>query len=438
MEQDSQDAAWPGRPSGPQLTEADPAFRDDPHSLLDWMREHAPVYRDDEYGFYFLTRYEDCRRVLTDRTLWRDPDKAEAAAVYIHASKGRSRADDHMEGRDNSILLMDEPEHSRIRHVVALALNSRILSATGVIEQIVQDKLAALERRHAFDLVEDYAAPIPIEVIAGLMGLELRDVPQFRAWSEAILKIFHPARTRRETFEMISARRGFLQIVGALLEARKLAPRDDLISDLAQLQASGAAISDAEIRFTCLSLMVAGNMTTSDLIGNSLYLLLTHPDQMALLKANYGLMPALIEEVLRFEPPGTGTARIASRDLDLRGCPVARSQAMVVCIRAANRDPAAYANPHVFDITRPHVPHLTFGGGDHYCIGAALARLEAQVAIRSMLERFPQLAIAAPAHAPVWRTQPYVHGLVALELLTEDGSAEPARPALGPLGRATI
>jgi cytochrome P450 len=202
-----------------------------------------------------------------------------------------------------------------------------------------------------------------------------------------------------------------------LIEARRAAPQDDLISDMVLLQKEGAPLSDTELRINLQALLVGGNLTTTDLIGNAVRLLLAHPDQLAALRAEPSLINACVEETLRYEPPVDITGRIASRDLEVGGCPVKQTQVFTVFLRAANRDPDAFAAPDVFDIRRKNKPHVAFGGGAHICIGAPLARLEAQVALPRLFARFPNLRLADPAAEPQWRTLPFFRGLERLELV---------------------
>jgi hypothetical protein len=182
-------------------------------------------------------------------------------------------------------------------------------------------------------------------------------------------------------------------------------------------QANGAPLTDAEIRENCAGLLAAGNLATTDLIGNSLWLLHTHPDEKKKLLEDPGLIANAIEEILRYEPPAEGTARIAPRDMEIRGCPIKRSQVIVSSFRGANRDPEAFADPNRFDISRKHLPHVSFGGGSHICIGAPLARMEAQVAISAFLRRFPVAVLEDPT--PAWRTHSIVRGLSRIAMRIE-------------------
>ncbi|HSZ51346.1 MAG TPA: cytochrome P450, partial [Caulobacteraceae bacterium] len=175
-------------------------------------------------------------------------------------------------------------------------------------------------------------------------------------------------------------------------------------------------VNDVELRINLSALLIGGNLTTTDLIGNAVRLLLKNPSELAKLKADPALINAVVEEALRYEPPVDATGRVAPRGMELSGCSVKQKEFLTLFIRAANRDPETFENPDAFDVTRAKKPHVAFGGGAHICIGAPLARLEAQVALLRLFERFPSLRFADPDAAPVWRTLPFFRGLERLEL----------------------
>jgi cytochrome P450 len=204
--------------------------------------------------------------------------------------------------------------------------------------------------------------------------------------------------------------------MGELMKRRRAESEDDLVSDMMQLQADGAPLGDGEISNNLQGLLIGGNLTTTDLIGNAIWLFLTHPEELAKLKADPALINNAVEEVLRYESPVDITGRIAPRDMEVGGCPVKQRQSMFASLRGANRDPEAFPDPHRFDITRKDAPHVAFGGGLHLCIGAPLARLEAQVAIQSFFDAFPNARLAEPAAKPRWRAMPFFRGLKELRV----------------------
>lgn len=401
-----------------ELTPLNPAFRDDPHVLLDQLREAHPVMRDETAGVFFLTRYGDVRGVLTDLTLWRDPAKAEAAAVL-----SRRFAEQTVEGlestdRRGSILLMDDPDHARIRPPLAQALYRRVAKFKPEVERIVAEALDAVGGAKRFDLMTDFAVPIPIDVIAAILGVDHARLGEFRDWSEGIIQSLNPLRTPPQTAHMVASINAIGPYMRGMLADRRAQPRDDLVTDLVQAQAAGADLDDGDLIANLIALLVGGNLTTTDLIGNGVRLFLTHPEELAKLRADSSLIGAAVEEVLRYEPPVDITGRIASREMAVGGCPMHAHQSMLLSLRGANRDPAVFEDPHRFDITRKKSPHVAFGGGAHICIGAPLARLEAQVALTRLFERFPNLRLADPGATPRWRNLPFFRGLEGLEVLT--------------------
>ncbi len=396
------------------LTPLNPLFREDPYPLLDALRDHHPVMRDEAAGVFLLTRHEDVRGVLTDLTLWRHPEKAEEAAVLTR------RILEAPEGADPqgnpSILLLDDPDHARVRNPLAQALYRRAARFRPEVERIVDEALDAVAGRPGFDLMAEFALPIPIDVIAAILGVEHSRLAQFRDWSEGVIQGLNPLRTPEQTAHMLKAGPALREHMAGMLAARRAQPRDDLVTDMVQLQAAGAELTDDELITNLTALLVAGNLTTTDLIGNAVRLFLTHPAELAKLRADPGLVAAAVEETLRYEPPVDITGRIASRELEIGGCPIHKTQSMVLSLRGANRDPAAFEDPNRFDITRKKSPHVAFGGGAHICIGAPLARLEAQVALARLFARFPDLRLAEPDARPVWRTLPFFRGLERLEV----------------------
>jgi len=399
-----------------QLTPLNPAFREDPYAMLKALRTHHPVMRDEMAGVFFLTRHEDVRGMLTDLTLWRDPAKAEPAAVLTRRILEEAEVRDDGE-RAGSILLMDDPDHARIRGPLAQALYKRVARCRDLVEDVVSDALAPLAGVQAFDIMEGVALPIPIDVIARILGVDRTRLKEFRDWSEGLIQGLNPLRTPDQTEHLIRANDALVAFMTAMLAARRATPEDDLVTDMVQLQAAGAELSDGDLLANLIALLVAGNLTTTDLIGNGVRLLLLNPGELAKLRADPSLISSAVEEILRYEPPVDVTGRVASRDLDVGGCPIHATQSMLLSLRGANRDPEMFEDPDRFDISRTRNRHVAFGGGAHICIGAPLARLEAQVALARLFERFPTLRLADPDAPPVWRTLPFFRGLERLDVL---------------------
>ena len=306
--------------------------------------------------------------------------------------------------------------HARIRQPLAQALYARVAKFRPEVERIVGEALDRIDASGPFDLMAGFCVPIPIDVIASILGVDPDRLGEFRAWSEGVIQTFNPFRTEEQTAVMETCSEALNAYFTALIEQRRTDPRDDLISDMVRLQTGGAELSDAELRINLSALLIGGNLTTTDLIGNAVRLLLLHPAELAKLKADPHLINAVVEETLRYEPPVDITGRVASRDMEVGGCPVKQKQSLTMFLRAANRDPEAFEDPDRFDVSRAKKPHVAFGGGAHICIGAPLARLEAQVALLRLFERFPNLKLANPDETPTWRQLPFFRGLEKLEL----------------------
>ncbi|HEX4740626.1 MAG TPA: cytochrome P450 [Caulobacteraceae bacterium] len=397
-----------------QLTPMNPPYREDPYAVLAELRARCPALKDEAYGSVILTRYDDVRSIVSDLTMWRDELKRDES-VLARLLAG-AKLPEGPRSETTSILTLDDPDHARIRQPLAQALYARVARFRPEVERIVSETLDAIDASGPFDLMTSYCVPIPIDVIASILGVDSSRLVEFRAWSEGVIQSLNPFRNEEQTKAMDTARKALDDYFTRLIGERKADPRDDLISDMTRLQADGLAISDTELRINLQALLVGGNLTTTDLIGNAVRLLLKNPAELAKLKADPALINAVVEEALRYEPPVDATGRVASRDMEVSGCPVNQKEAFSLFLRAANRDPEVFENPDAFDVTRAKKPHVAFGGGAHICIGAPLARLEAQVALLRLFERFPNLRLADPDAAPVWRTLPFFRGLERLEL----------------------
>ena len=399
-----------------QLTPLDETYRADPHGVLDDLRARCPVHRDAMSGNVFLTRYEDVRGLVSDRTLWRDPLMGEATSPMAQRfaeriPEGAARAE------TTSILMLDDPDHKRIREPLTKAFYARVAKAKPQVERVVDAALDAIDASAPFDLMSQFCVPVPIDAIASILGVDPERLPEFREWSEGVILSLNPFRTDEQTAVMETASEALRTYFAKTIAERRAAPRDDLISDMTQLQSEGADLSDVELQINLSALLVGGNLTTTDLIGNAVRNLLLNPAELAKLKADPGLIAAVVEETLRYEGPVDATGRIASRDMEIGGCPVHTKQAITFQLRAANHDPEVFDEPHRFDVSKKRKPHVAFGGGAHICIGAPLARMEAQVALLKLFERFPKLRFADPSAAPEWRRLPFFRGLERLELV---------------------
>lgn len=401
-----------------QLTPLNPAFRDDPHAIYRRLREQHPVYRDEMAGSNVITRYRLARETLNDRSMLRGPDKVDPPGPFTRSLVENFVEDpDTGEVRSYSILLMDEPHHSRVRTPIARALYARAAKCKPLVDGIIDEKLDSVEPRRGFDVLGDFSIPLPIDVIGAILGVDIERRSEFREWSEGVIQVLNPFRTPEQSEYLERAGEAIRLYFETQIADRRVRPRDDLISDVVHLQAAGAQLKDEEIISNLIGLLVGGNLTTSDLIGNGVYALLTHPAELAKLKSDPGIVSQVVEEVLRYDGPVDITARVTPRDMEIGGCPMKARESVISLLRAANHDPDVFENPDAFDVTRKAAPHVAFGGGSHICIGAPLARIEAQAALVKLFARYPDLRLARPDEKPEKRTLPFFNGLQRLDVL---------------------
>ncbi len=389
-----------------ELSAFNPVARDNPHPLMAALQAGCPVMRDEVAKVWVLSRYKDIRDTVNDRTFVRHPLHADPDSIT-------ARLIEEGNERRTSILFLDDPDHARIRQPLAKAFYARINKMRPEIEAMIDEVIDAAPASGAFDLMEKIAVPVPVLVIARILGVDESRLADFRQWSEDVILGLNPVRTPEENARMMSGGEALDAYFGELMTARRAAPQDDLVTDMVQLQARGEAnIEDDEVRLNLQALLVGGNLTTTDLIGNGIWLLLTHPDQAAALRADASLAAQAVEEVLRYEAPVQVTSRIVEQDRTVAGCPMQKSQPVFMSLAAANRDPEVFEAPQDFDITRKRASHIAFGGGPHICIGAPLARIEARHVYLKLLEKYPNLRLAPQAMN--WRTLPFFRGLETL------------------------
>ncbi len=389
-----------------ELSAFNPVARDNPHPLLQSLQAHCPVMRDETAKVWVLSRHKDIRDTVSDRSFVRHPLNADPESITARlVEEGRERR--------TSILFLDDPDHARIRQPLAKAFYARINRMRPEIEAMVDKVIDAAPATGAFDLMEQIAVPVPVLVIARILGVDEERLADFRQWSEDVILGLNPVRTPEENARMLSGGAALDAYFAELMAARRKTPQDDLVTDMVQLQASGEAnVADDEVCLNLQALLVGGNLTTTDLIGNGIWLLLTHPEQAAALRADPGLAAQAVEEVLRYEAPVQVTSRIVEADRTVAGCPMKKSQPIFMSLAAGNRDPEVFEAPQEFDITKKRASHIAFGGGPHICIGAPLARIEARHAFLKLLARYPTLRL--PDQDLTWRTLPFFRGLEKL------------------------
>ena len=377
-------------PKGIQLTPFDPNFRDHPYEVLKSLRERAPVLHDDLFNRWYLTRFDDVRQILRDKDMSSDPRKANPESYIAKITALTPTAQSGSTGV--SMLFMDDPDHRRVRGLVNKAFTLKAVEAlrprvreiaTGLLEQIKDGE---------FDLMTSFAGVLPVIVIAEMLGIDPADRDSFRRWSEvSVAAFFNPFRTPQQGEAAMKAQQELNAYFQRMIGLRRATPSTDLISAMVHAEEAGDHMTDEEIVTQCNLLLIAGNVTTTDLIGNGVKALLDHPEQLAKLRARPELINNAVEEMLRYDSPVTNTGRNVQREVSMRGCPMHVGDSITTSLAAANHDPEVNPDPQRFDIERANVQHQSFGGGKHTCLGAPLARVEAQEGIAALLKRFPDL-----------------------------------------------
>ena len=392
-----------------ELNFLDPDFLADPYPAYHRLRAEDPVHRH-PLGFYVLTRYDDVAAFL------RDPRFGKSGYQALFESRFGGGQDGT--GLAISMLFRDPPDHTRLRSLVSKAFTPRVVETLrGRIQAIVDRLLERVAGAPRMDVIEGLAYPLPVTVISELLGVPAGDSETVKEWSRDVARALD-AIALPVGPEVIERGRlatdGMADYFRGLSEERRRHPGPDLLSGLVEAEEAGDRLSERELLATCILLYVAGHETTVNLIGNGLLALLRHPEERRRLQDDPGLLPAAIEELLRYDGPVQRTGRMAVSDMEIGGVPIPKGSLVLGLLGAANRDPAHFAEPDRLDLGRPEPRHLAFGAGIHYCLGAPLARLEAQVAIGTVLRRFPALTLAA--ERPVWRPSSTLRGLEALSI----------------------
>ena len=381
--------ADPSLAEGFDLRRLDAAFYADPFPVYRALREHQPV-KPMADGSLFLTRWADLDRVYRDTRAFSSDKHEEFRPKY-----GASPLYEH---HTTSLVFNDPPLHTRVRRLIAGALMPRAIAAMEPgLHALVGQLLDAMAARGEADLIEDFAAAIPIEVIGNLLGVPVEERGPLRGWSLAILGALEPVVTPEAAERGNAAVSDFLDYLRGLVARRRARPGDaatDVLTRLIEGEADGERLTEAELLHNCIFLLNAGHETTTNLIGNGLELLMRFPDQRARLLAEPGLIGTAIEEFLRYESSNQLGNRRAVVETEIGGVAVPAGTLLTLCIGAANRDPARFEDPDRLDVGRQPNRHLAFAGGPHMCAGMTLARLEGRIAIGAFLRRFPDYAAA--------------------------------------------
>src|SRR5256712_9032405 len=364
-----------------------PEMLADPYPAYRALRERGRIQRT-AAGHWLVLGYDEVSQLLTDQRF----GQAAGGVGRIRLSRTTREGPPRLLGRVDAMLSVATREHRRLRRLVSKAFTPRsVQKMRPLIQQIVNELLEGLAERADFDLVWDLAWPLPVIVIAEMLGIPREDRERFKRWSDAMV-----ATLGGDYSSLDEARRSneeLVDYVSRVIADRRKQPRDDLISRLVAAEESGQRMSDDEMLGTVALLLVAGNETTTHLISSGMLVLLRNPAQMARLREDPSLFPSAIDEMLRYTGPVHTTRRTAREDVSLGDARIRRGDVVVGILAAANRDPNKYEDPDRFDVARNPTDHVAFGDGIHFCLGAALARLEGQIAIGTLLRRVPNLQL---------------------------------------------
>lgn len=393
-----------------------PGFKARAHDTYAQLRERQPVCRVTAGPFgtaVLVTRYADVAAMLKDPRLAKDP-----ANALTPAQMTRQRRPPRMFAPlMRNMLSLDDPDHARLRRLVQAGFTPRrVEQLEAKVETASRELLDGLDGRASFDLVAGYALPLPVAVISDLLGVPKADQARFARWSHALI------RAGTTPFSMLLQLPGmlaFLKYLKQLIAAKRSEPADDLVTALVRAEDEGGRLSGDELMAMVAILLSAGHETTTNLIGNGTLALMQHPAERERLQADPGLTEAAVEELLRFASPiETSTTRWAREDMEIAGQRVERGELVLGAIASANRDDAQFNDAGRLDLGRSRIRHLTFGEGGHYCVGAALARMEGRVAFRDLLARWPRLWLTAPTENLRWKRGLVLRGLERLPMAT--------------------
>ncbi|MGJ7907984.1 cytochrome P450 family protein [Actinopolyspora sp. H202] len=384
-------------------------FEQDPHGLYDALRVEAPVREIIAPGgtkVWLVTKYDDARAALADNRLSKNIEVGQKVIERNTSGEGEGLV--YASELAVHMLNTDPPDHTRLRQQV-----NRVFTTPAVeklrprIEEITADLLDSMAGQDEADLMSALAYPIPMAVICELLGVPTSDRERFRGWVPSQLAGGDPEQMAADTVKL-------LEYLEGLVESKRSEPADDLLTDLVRSTDDGK-LNTQELVSMAFLLLVAGHETTAHLIGNGMYALLSHPDQFAVLRADRSLLPGAIEEVLRYESPvNTSSLRFTTEPIELGGVVIPEGELVVVALTSANRDDSKFPDGGTLDICRGAGGNLSFGHGIHYCVGAPLARLEAQIAFGQLIDRFPEMRLAADPADLRWQPGTALRGLKTL------------------------
>jgi cytochrome P450 len=367
-----------------------PGFIENPYPALAELRKQGKPVWHESTNLFLAATYSDANAVLRNRSLGRifkakEPDEAWDTFNWLHS---------------DSLLDSEPPKHTRLRSLLVKAFNkNKIESLRPDVERLTQDLLTKIDQKlqttGTFDVIGDFAEPLPVKVIAALLGFPDEDEHLLRPWSQAIVKMYEVNPSAQTQLEAQQASHEFAEYVRGLMEERKRNPGTDLISDLAAVEEDGQKLNAQELIATCVLLLNAGHEASVNGFGNGFVALMQRDDQLAKLRANpYGLAATAVDEFIRFDAPLHLFERTATADVEIGGVLIREGQKIASLLGSANRDETVFENPTEMDITRDPNPQIGFGAGIHFCIGAPLARMEMTTSLPALIEKYPTMKLA--------------------------------------------
>ncbi|MBZ5712037.1 cytochrome P450 [Nannocystis pusilla] len=366
-----------------------PAMFADPYPIYARLREQTPVLHVPQIGVWLVTRYDDVQHILKSPELF---SSERTAAIDRLRDPRLSEGMELLASR--SLVSIDPPDHTRLRRLVNVAFTPRAIARLERrVRDLARELVDDIVRKDSFDLMEDLAVPLPVIVISELLGVDPARRTEFKRWSDDLLlgSRLDGHLDDAEIERIVASRREFIAFFRAMIEHRRREPGDDLLSDLVRAEAERDALSPEEVLTMAILLMIAGNETTTNLIGNGTIALLEHPDVLPRLRADPTRIPGFVEEVLRWRSPVVMLVRTTRRDVAVGGVDIPQGAVLGVLVDSANHDPTHFAEPERFDIERQSA-HLSFGYGIHFCVGAPLSRLEGRIAFEELVARVPEFS----------------------------------------------
>ena len=385
-----------------------PEFLADPYPLYEKIRNSNEVYHANELDAYWLMRHSDCDLLL------KSPDFGKEIDDNFTSTSDSKKTSNVMEDPYRSMLFLDPPRHTRLRLLVTKAFTPKAVESMRPFVEEISTNMAKKGRNNLFfDVIEEFAAPIPAYTIAKMLGVPQSDMSKFKAWSDDAVLSLDVATGKEEQAKADQAQSNLLDYFQKLIDERRKNLTDDLLNDLIRSEESGDKLSHTELLVMCNLLLIAGHETTTNLIGNGFLALVRNREQFEMLREDRSLMKSAVDEFLRYDPPVQRVSRALYRDANFSGKLLQKGSVVTAVIGSANRDPEVFERPNELNIARKENKHLSFSAGIHYCLGAQLAKLEAEVAFNVLCDKFENPRLY---EEPQWRKNSNMHGMQTLKI----------------------